>query len=200
MASRSEPPGHGFNDSNPDRTWFSVSPLPGVRLIALNSATPLTEEPTLAYSEGAISLPQLLFLKEELRKAQRRGEAVVVATHHPSETLEPVYGTSLTGGAMIHLLNQYRCVKVHLAGHLHKNVVVDRGGYLEIVTASILDAPQQARMIEIWRANDGIQLRYWMVSHLDEIDPPDEACEELFDDPLMPMRRIAAELAWVPPM
>ncbi len=174
--------------------------MPGVRLIALNSATPLLEQPTLAYSEGSISLPQLSFLKDELRKARRRGEAVVVATHHPSEALEPVYGTSLTAGSMIDLLNGYRCVQLHLAGHLHRNRVIDRGGYLEIVTGPILDAPQQGRMIEIWQADDDVQLRYWMFSHLDQIDSPDEEHTDLFDDPLLPLRRIAAELAGVPSM
>ncbi len=193
----SKPAGHGFSASNPERTWYSVSPRPGVRLIALNSATPLTEEPALAYPEGAISLPQLAFLKEQLRTAQRRGEIVIVATHHPSEALEPVYGTSLTAAAMIDLLNDYRCVKFHLAGHLHTNMVIDRGGYREIVTGSVLDAPQQGRVIEIWQAGDDVALRYQMFSHLDEIDAADEEHAALFADPLMPLRRTAAGLAGV---
>jgi hypothetical protein len=40
-------------------------------------------------------------------------------------------------------------------------------------------------------------LRYRSFSHLDAIDPPDAAGAEWFDDPLMPMRRVAAELAGV---
>ncbi|MHC4697197.1 MAG: metallophosphoesterase [Planctomycetota bacterium] len=200
LRSRSSPPGHGFSTSARRRTWFSVSPVPGVRLIALNSATPLLEQPTLAYSEGAISLPQRSFLKDELGKARRRGEVVVVATHHSSEALEPVNGTSLTARALIDLLNGYRCVKLHLAAHLHRNRVIDRGGYLEILTGSTLDAPQEGRLIEIWQADDEVQLRYWMFSHLDNIEPPDEAHVDLFDDSLLPLRRIAAELAGVPSM
>ncbi len=40
-------------------------------------------------------------------------------------------------------------------------------------------------------------LRYWMFFHLEAIDPPGADSAELFDDPLLPMRRVAAELAGV---
>ena len=148
------PTGHGFDAEQPQRTWYSVSPAVGLRLIGLNSATPLFEQPALAYQGGAISLAQRQFLLRELAEAQERGEYVIVATHHPSDALEPVYGTSLIPSSFRRLLNQYPCVKLHLAGHWHRNVVIDRGGYLEIVTCSTLDAPQQGRVIEIWRPNE----------------------------------------------
>ena len=265
-----EPPGHGFDVKHLDRTWYSVSPVPGLRLIALNSASPLIEQPTLVYSEGAISIPQVQFLKRELEQAQSRGDCVVVATHHPSGALELASGTALTPRSIRKLLNDYPCVKLHIAGHWHENLVIDHGGYIEMVTSSILDPPQQSRIIEIWRSREAsasagadtriqqsepwasaradnrtpvqhtssvdvypsrererpvnvnptlalgarintaavgseqtdtdqeIELRYWMFSHLDEINPPDESHAALFDDPLMSMRRAAAELAGVP--
>lgn len=213
LASVSEPPGHGFAGGGADRTWYSVSCAPGLRLIALNSASPFIEEPALIYPGGAISFAQRLFLQRELEKAQALGEYVIVATHHPSDALEAVYGTALTRRTFRTLLNHYPCVKLHLAGHWHRNVVIDQSGYLEIVTGSTLDAPQQGRIIEIWRnieprasaraddptPSDEIELRYWTFSHLDEIEPPDDSHADLFDDPLMPMRRIAAELAGVIP-
>jgi hypothetical protein len=107
------------------------------------------------------------------------------------------------------MLNAYPCVKLHIAGHWHSNATIDRGGYVEIVTGSTLDPPQQGRVIEVWRKTEpralagvgdepdgsSFELRYWMFSHLEEIAPPDEAHADLFDDPLMAMRRIAAELA-----
>lgn len=211
LQSTSEPPGHGFDAESPGRTWYSVSPLPGLRLITLNSATPLLDQPTLIYHEGAISFPQLLFLRRELKNAQARNECVIVATHHPSDALTAVYGTALMPRSFRRLLNEYSCVKLHIAGHWHRNVVYDRGGYVEIVTSSIIDAPQLGRVIEIWRrtqiephasaraddgeSGDGIELRYWGFSHLAEIDPPDDSHADLFHDPLLPMRRVAAELA-----
>ncbi|UCE60718.1 MAG: metallophosphoesterase [Phycisphaerales bacterium] len=195
LDSEDNPLGHGFDTENPSRTWYSVSPVPGVRLIALNSATPLLVESGLVYSEGAISLPQLLFLEAELREAQDLGEWVIVATHHPSTALEPAYGTSMTTPSLISLLNRYTCVKLHLAGHYHRNIVTDRGGYIEIVTGSLRDAQQEGRVIEIWDDGVELEMRYWMFSHLEEIEPPDETYADLFDDPLMEMRRVAADLA-----
>ena len=198
LASTSDPPGHGFTADHPDRTWYSVSPVSGLRLITLNSSTPAIEQPEFAFSEGAISYEQRLFLERELQRAQARDEWVIVATHHPSSTLELIYGTSLGPHSFRTLLNKYPCVKLHLGGHLHVNVVIDRGGYRELLTSSILDAPQQGRVIEIWRDASGqADLRYWMFSHLEAIDPTDDSQAALFDDPLMPMRRKASELAGV---
>jgi len=199
LRSTSDPPGHGFNPAEPDRSYYSVSPVPGLKLIALNSAAPFLEKPGLIYPEGAISFQQLNFLEGELRDAQTRGECVVVASHHPSSALNPAYGTALTAPSLRALLNSYPCAKLHIAGHTHGNAVFDRGGYLEIVTGSILDAPQQGRIIEIWRPVDptdgDVEIRYRMFSHLDEITPLDDSHSGLFLDPLLPMRRTAAELA-----
>ncbi len=190
-----EPPGHGFDSAHPERTWYSVSPVPGLRLIALNSATPAIPQSAYVFSEGAISFEQRQFLERELAKAQAADEWVIVATHHPSGTLEVVYGTSLGPNTFRRLLNSYSCVKVHLSGHAHSEAVIDRGGYVEFVTSSILDAPQQGRVIELWRDGDQIELRYRSFWHTDVIEPPNEARAPMFDDPLMPMRRVAAELA-----
>ncbi|UCC31152.1 MAG: metallophosphoesterase [Phycisphaerales bacterium] len=219
LAGTGEPTGHGFDPDHPNRTWYSVSPVPGLRLIGLNSATPFIEVPTLVYSEGAISLPQVRFLQRELTSAQALGEYVIVATHHPSGALDPTSGTALTPRAFHRMLNGYSCVKLHIAGHWHRNLVIDRGGYIEIVTSSIIDPPQQGRIIEIWRPTEPrakwnpdlsgaradlpaegeeIELRYWMFSHLDEIEPLDDSHADIFDDPLLPMRRIAAELTVTP--
>ncbi len=208
LASMTEPPGHGFDAAHPDRTWYSVSPAPGVRLLVLNSCTPLLEAPGLPFSEGAISSPQVRFLRHELESAELGGETVIVATHHPSESLQAIYGSAVTGDAWRSLLNEYRCVKLHVAGHWHQHAVFDRGGYVEMVTGSILDPPQEGRVIELWRRREdvedvagpaaessAVELRYWTFSHLEDIAPPDDVATELFDDPLLPMRRAAAELA-----
>ena len=193
--SPSDPPGHGFGSDPTDETWYSVSPMPGLRLIGINSASPILERPTLVYSEGAVSTAQRQFLVRELRKAQDSDEIVIVASHHPSESLDPLLGTALVADSLIRLLNEYPCVRLHIAGHWHTHAVIDRGGYLEIVTGAIIDPPQEGRVIEIWRDGDETELRYWTFSHLEQIDPPPGSDPDLFDDPLMPMRRMAAEIA-----
>lgn len=198
-SSDTEPPGHGFAGVESGRTWYSVSPSPGVRLIGLNSSAPLLETPTLNYSEGAISANQISFLKSELAKAADYGELVIVATHHAPDRLDPTVGTSISGAAFVRLLNGYPSVKLHLAGHTHEHLVIDRGNYLEITTGAIIDAPQEGRVIEIWRepAGDLTEMRYWTFSHLERIEASDAEQSSWLVDPLMPMRRIAASLAGV---
>ena len=197
------PAGHGLDRDHPARTWYSVSPVPGVRLIGLNSATPLVEQPGLAYSEGSISWAQVVFLRAELAVAQSNGETVIVATHHPSDSLEPVYGSALSPQLFRGMLNEFDSVALHIAGHWHEHATFDQGGYVEMVTSSIIDAPQEGRVIEIWREREGglggsrHTLRYSTFSHLDAIDPPDDSHAALFADPLLDLRRTAAELAGV---
>ncbi len=209
LASPGEPRGHGFDAAAPTRTWYSTSPTAGLRLIALNTSSAANEQATLPFSEGAISIDQRRFLEAELQKAQANNEYVVIATHHPSESLVTAYGTALTTMSFREMLNAYPCVKLHLAGHLHQHAVFDRGGYVEVVTGSIIDAPQQGRIIELWRevasttgidnnASDddrAIEIRYRFFSHLDSIDAPDDPHEDLFADPLRALRQAAQDLA-----
>jgi 3',5'-cyclic AMP phosphodiesterase CpdA len=205
LESLTQPPGHGFDAAAPNQTWYSAAPVDGLRLIVLNSSTPMFEIPTLAYQEGAISREQRSFLESELEKAQEAGEIVIVATHHPSGSLEPAYGTALAPASFRDILNQYPNVKLHVAGHWHSDAVIDRGGYKEFVTGSIIDSPQRGRIIEIWRAGTAeadefdVQVRYWSFSHLENIRPRDKNDVDLFVDELMPLRREAAEFAGVQP-
>ncbi|MBI4716680.1 MAG: metallophosphoesterase [Planctomycetes bacterium] len=200
QASTGEPPGHGFGTVG-TRTWYSVPLRPGLRLIALNTATPFPETPAHNYSEGALSLAQLLFLRQELAAADERGDIVIVATHHPSESLDATLGTAATPAALIATLKAHPCVKLHVAGHWHRHAVVDRGGYVEMVTGSILDPPQQGRIVELWRdAHTGeVELRYRFFSHIEEFVPPDGPAAVLFDDPLFALRQAAAGLTAATP-
>ncbi len=195
LDSVTEPKGHGFLESAPTQTWYSVSPVPGLRLIGLNSSTPIIERPRFIFSEGAIAAEQARFLRRELEKAQAQGEWVIVATHHPSATLKPIYGTSLVPETFQAMLREFPCVKLHLCGHLHFSLVIDRGGYTEMVTGAILDSPNEGRIIEIWRKNDELILRYQPLRHDVLIAPPDSAHEAMFADPFVELRREGAAIA-----
>ena len=197
LDSATTPRGHGFDASKPSQTWYSVSPTPGLRLIGLNSAAPLVELETLVYSEGALSPPQRRFLDRELAAAEARDEIVVIATHHQSDALEVGAGTAVTPQALRRMINEHPNVALHLTGHTHAHAALNRGNYAELITGSTIDAPQQGRIVEIWRNGDEVELRYRFFSHLDEIESPDDSHPDIFDDPLMPMRREAAEAAGV---
>lgn len=182
------PPGHGFLDAETGPTWYSLSPAPGLRLIGLDTCDPAHQISGFFYMDGSIGAEQLAFLRSELAAARERGELVIVASHHPSASLQAIYGTAVVGSEFRAVLNDFPNVILHLAGHTHRNRVSDRGGYIEIETCSTIDLPQEARLIEIWR-DDGtgdVMIRYEMFSHLDETLPP------LGADPLRPLR----EQAW----
>lgn len=200
LASASEPAGHGFDAARPERTWWAVSPVGGVRIVALNSATPERAAATTVRSEGAISSPQVSFLDDELAAAELSGEFVIIATHHTSDDLTPWYGTALVPQTFRDRLNAAAAAKVHVAGHVHDNYVRDRGGYAEIITGSTLDAPQLGRIVEVWTDGEQYALRYWLFSHLEKVDPPDGVTGGVFDDPYVPIRREAAEIVGAVPL
>jgi 3',5'-cyclic AMP phosphodiesterase CpdA len=188
LASKTSPAGHGFG---PDRApWYSVLPLPGLRLIGLFTADQIDPGPGEPCWEGSISPEQLEWFKAELDASTARGELIIVATHHPSASLETLYGGAADPESFRSLLSAHPAVILHLAGHKHRNRVAQRGGYLEIETCSTMDWPQEARLIEIWRDADGaILIGYENFNHLEEALPP------LGDDPLFELRREAYELA-----
>jgi len=202
-ASVTEPVGHGFDPTSPGALWYSVSPKPGLRLIGLNTSDPFLQIPTEVYSEGAISFAQIEFLKAELEAAQKRGDVVIVATHHPSDAIAIGNGSSVSPKSFRDILNGFPCVALHIAGHWHTNLAIDRGGYVELITGAIIDAPQTGRIVSIWKKRDTnsavspatVELRYRSFSHLDTIEPPDDRDAALFDDPLRGMREVAFRLA-----
>lgn len=169
-----QPPGHGFTEPIGESTWYSVSPVPGLRLIALDTALPEGVFAAVPYVAGSLTATQLDFLATELREAQTREEWVIVASHHPSQNLLPP-GTAVNGEQLRELLSSFPNVLMHLVGHFHRNHVTERAGYLEIETASIIDYPQEGRIIEIWQNAEQVLLRYWTFSHLvDDVALRDE--------------------------
>jgi 3',5'-cyclic AMP phosphodiesterase CpdA len=173
-----------------DQTWYSVSPVAGLRLIGLDTTDRTAKSPGYFYDLGALSQAQLAFLRDELDAATARGEIVIVATHHPSGALEPLEGSEVTPDEFRAVLRACPSVVAHICGHTHRNRVTDHGSYLEIETCSTLDLPQEGRLVEIWRAADGrVAVVYEMFSAADNPLPV------LGDDPLHALRAQAHALA-----
>ncbi len=189
-----EPAGHGMADPT-GPTWYSVSPSPGLRLIGMDTADPAHKIPAFFYVEGAVSAAQADFLRDELAAARDRDEIVVVATHHPSNSLQGILGTALTPDAFRSLLNGHPNVVLHICGHTHRNRVTDRGGYLEIETCSTIDLPQEGRLVELYRDEQSgkVTIAYEMFSHINDALPP------LGGDPLRDLRVQAVATAAADP-
>ena len=182
---------HGFRGVANGTSWYSVQPVPGVRLIGLDTTVRAVDVLGGVHSEGSLRREQLAFLEAELAGADVGGEIVIVATHHPSEALGRLNASEVGAEEFRAVLRTHPRVILHVAGHRHRNRVTDRDGYVELETCSTLDWPQEGRLIEFWEdPNDGsITLAYEMVSHLDDALPA------LGPDPLRALRTQAQNLA-----
>ena len=110
---------------------------------------------------GLVTAATVSFLRDALDAAGERW--VIVCTH------QPLAGAENAVAALALLDRDPRVVAV-LAGHTHRNDVTPRrsatGGYWLITTCSLIDWPQQWRMLRlIETAGGGIALEAWMVDH-----------------------------------
>ena len=166
------PNGHGFTDENKTKgTAYYTFDKGNVRCIVLDSVNPN------GYAEGSIDKKQFEWLKQVLATSTDR--YVMIFSHHTIATMTNVfYATGLDlqprvlGPAIKTLLLQHPNVVAWVNGHTHKNQIVAHrkgsaaAGFWEINTASHVDFPQQARLIELVDNHDGtLSIFATMVDH-----------------------------------
>lgn len=158
MKSGAQADGHGFGfidpavntASNGSAGYYSFSPSPGIRMIALDT---VSEGGVIGTSaEGNVDDPQYQWLEGELKKATAANELVMLFSHHaidsldanvpdevapactsddvhlhdmnPGCDLDPRASTPLhLGDDMVTLLHRYPNVIAWIAGHSHVNKV-----------------------------------------------------------------------------
>jgi 3',5'-cyclic AMP phosphodiesterase CpdA len=131
-----------------------------VRVIVLDTAA------TTGSSEGVLRAGVIDgFLKPALERAKGDGKLVIVTSHHASTSLtdgSETGGTrqtdAITATRFRELLASYPNVLAHLAAHSHEHtseVVSGANPYWEIKTASLLDFPNQSKLVEVWETADG---------------------------------------------
>lgn len=176
-------PGHGFTAPT---TGDYVHDLPRVRLIVLDTNHPA------GHYQGSMGRSQLQWLEERLVEAADRW--VVVATHHGLESLtndtpDPT-GTSderLLAEPVAEVFHRHDNVVAWMCGHRHVHRITPRphpegrnGGFWEIVTASIIDWPSQARIVELLELADGrVMLACTLVDHDGDVHPGRDAATSL---------------------
>ncbi len=161
--------------------YYSWSPRPGLRLVALDTVG------EAGGSDGNIDHPQYRWLTRTLRAAGRRGELVVVYGHHSLETMHNPRPDELAGpcrrarlacdadprrSSPVHLgtggpsslralLLRHRNVVLFLTGHVHRHRAAAHlraargGGFWQVSSASHISYPQQTRLIELMDNTDG---------------------------------------------
>jgi metallophosphoesterase (TIGR03767 family) len=170
------PVGHGFTGDNIAHGTayytFDVGRLRGIVLDTVNSA---------GGANGSIDSTQRDWLEAQLQRASQRwlspsgtvvehrgarDRYVAIFSHHTVGTMDNVpAGTHrIAGDEVRDLLLRYPNVVMWVNGHIHSNQVLAHarlagwplgGGFWELNTASHIDRPQQARIVELVDNADG---------------------------------------------
>lgn len=172
------PAGHGFMPVGviTGQAYYSFRPKEDVpvRFIVLDSVGP-DAIPGYVGADGALAYSEFEgFLKAEVRAAQAAEEYVIVVTHHPTTNWgKPTAQHTVTPEEFTGYLARQPNVIAHICGHTHDNQLIMHSGpypYPEIVTASLIDYPQEVRLFDLYydRRNAQFHLRSTFVSHADQ--------------------------------
>lgn len=116
--------------------------------------------------------------KGKLTTSTARDRLVVLFSHHPLSAFDKQVHSSngsrppLNRSAVLGLLSRYPNVIAWMNGHRHKHRVTphkskyEYGGFWEVTTASLIDYPQQSRIVELMDNRDGtLSIAATLVDH-----------------------------------
>lgn len=177
FSSTTAPAGHGFTESNRQggTTYYATVPKAGVavRLIVMDTVAP-NPPFGLPADFGVLTRDQFeSFVKPEIESAQAAGEFAIIASHHPSEDFDSLYFVDKVGTAEFRaFLSAQPNVIAHICGHEHRHHVLHVDGpfpYLEIETASIVDFPQEGRLLDVFydEPTETLRLESTIIGHID---------------------------------
>ncbi|MBC2900986.1 TIGR03767 family metallophosphoesterase [Streptomyces cupreus] len=155
------PVGHGYSSANLDAgtQYYSFRIADDVIGISLDTTD------AGGHYEGSVGSGQLRWLDQTLR--DNEDSYAIVFSHHTSKTmdntrLDPARPDERrhNGQEVLALLGSHRNVLAWVNGHIHRNAITphsapDGRSFWEISTASHVDYPQLARVIELVDNKDG---------------------------------------------
>ena len=154
--------GHGLKDLATDKASYVFDVGADLRFIVYDTAL------EAGGAEGIMRNPDVdAFLRPALDQAKSDGKLVVLVSHHGLDKL----GDGSAGGSSVEaetmpaadvqeLFLSYDNVLMSLTGHTHEHVVrwvprATTGGFWEIQTCSLVEFPQQMRLIEVTDEDNG---------------------------------------------
>ncbi|MFF3376783.1 TIGR03767 family metallophosphoesterase [Streptomyces sp. NPDC002680] len=155
------PVGHGYSTANLDAgtQYYTFRISDDVIGISIDTTDPG------GHYQGSIGSAQLRWLDRTLR--ENADSYAVVFSHHTSESMtnthkDPAHPNERrhNGADVVALLGSHSNVLAWVNGHIHRNVITphsapDGRSFWEISTASHIDFPQLARVIELTDNKDG---------------------------------------------
>jgi metallophosphoesterase (TIGR03767 family) len=187
LSSPGLPSGHGFSQESAreGRAWYAFDAA-ALRCLMLDTVNPN------GGWQGSLDREQFAWLEEQLGDARRQGaRGCLLFSHHPLDALTNRWGHEAGDRAgadeVGRLIGKAGNVIAWVNGHDHVNRILgrpaagDRGIWWEITTASHIDWPQQARIVEIAAdETDRLFIACTSLDHLGLTDPRAGAV----DDPL----------------
>jgi metallophosphoesterase (TIGR03767 family) len=155
------PAGHGYTERNlADGTAYYGFDHGPIRCIVLDTVN------HHGGWQGSIDETQLRWLEAELAGSAAR--PVILFSHHPLETMindtrPPGADRRVLAAELRELLLGHPCVVAWLNGHTHVHSVTavtdgSGAGFWQVTTASHIDWPQQARIVEILATEAGLAI------------------------------------------
>jgi len=176
----------GFGRSSGGRPYYTFDISEQVVGVMLNTASPD------GGATAVLDAEQAAWLEEQLEGVSGKSydqagkltarnvedRLVVLFSHHPlsyfdEDTRPPGSGgPPLDRAAVLQLISRFPNVVAWLNGHTHKHQVTphesefEQGGFWEITTASLIDYPQQSRVVELLDNRDGtLSIAATLVDH-----------------------------------
>ncbi|MGX1760719.1 TIGR03767 family metallophosphoesterase [Streptomyces lydicus] len=153
------PHGHGYTSAHLDenRLYYTFKVSDDVLGISLD-----TTDPGGHYT-GSVGDAQLRWLEGVLKQNEKGDKLhVLVFSHHTSKTMnntrpDPArpHEKRHGGPELVEVLAAHPHVVGWINGHSHKNEIIAHGSFWEVSTASHIDFPQLARVIELVDNHDG---------------------------------------------
>ena len=144
------PPGHGFGA----RAYYRHDHGTRVTVLVLDTVD------GHGGWQGSLDVEQLDWLAAELAAADAERRYVVLASHHPLVSLvndRTVRGAGrrVLGPELDTLLARHPSVVLWLNGHLHRTAITAHATWWEVTAPSLVDWPQQGRVVELLRSPGG---------------------------------------------
>ncbi|MEU3996685.1 TIGR03767 family metallophosphoesterase [Streptomyces fungicidicus] len=154
------PVGHGYSAENLDAgtQYYAFRITDDVLGVSLDTTDPG------GHYNGSLGTAQLRWLERTLR--ENEDSVAVVFSHHTSTSMSNTHPDPArpderrhTGEEVAALLGRHRNVVAWVNGHVHRNAITPHtgsgGSFWEISTASHVDFPQLARIVELVDNKDG---------------------------------------------
>ncbi|MEU0967559.1 TIGR03767 family metallophosphoesterase [Streptomyces sp. NPDC005917] len=155
------PVGHGYSSANlaANTQYYAFRISDDVIGISLDTTD------AGGHYDGSIGTSQLAWLERTLK--ENKDSYAVVFSHHTGQTMtntrpDPAHPGDRrhTGAELVTLLNRHANVLAWVNGHVHRNLITPHtasngNSFWEITTASHVDHPQLARVVELVDNKDG---------------------------------------------